>query len=209
MKIRTVHSAAGTVRIAALAVLVAVSASGCAMSSPREAERGGENPSASPAFAGAFASEYLEAWKESRSEAVRQILIDESITDQEWSQVREDLERCLQRQGIDLTTYNADGSYAVEVGRMDGGAANEAMGRCEEDSGEAWLGYLYRAQTSNPSNIPATELLTECLVRNHAVPDSYTEKQYLADAPDRAFPFTAANGWEVLESCTADFDFVG
>ncbi len=177
------------------------------MSKTEPDDRGGEGSGAPPTFTGAFATEYLEAWNASRSQVVRQILIDESISDQEWSQVRKDLEECLRGQGIELTAYNADGSYAVEVGEMDGDAANEAMGRCEEDSGEAWLGYLYRAQTSNPRNIPATELLTECLVRNRAVPPSYDETQYLEDAPDLDFPFIDPEGFQIFESCTADYEY--
>lgn len=161
-----------------------------------------------PAFAGKFAAEYHEAWEKSRSADVRVILGDEQITDQEWSQVLTRLETCLEERGISLGVYNTDGSYEVNVGGMDGEVANQRMGECEQDSGEAWIGHLYRSQTSNPQNIPATRLVTECLVRNGAAPPSYTEEQYLDDAPGLTFPFTDDHGFEIFESCSADLSFV-
>lgn len=163
---------------------------------------------AAPSFEGNFAAEYQEAWEKSSTDAVRTILADETITDQEWSQVLKTLETCLDENGISLDVYNEDGSYEVNVGEMNGDVANETLGACEATSGEAWIGYLYRSQTNNPNNVPATQLLTECMVRNGAVSPSYTEEQYLVDAPDLAFPFLDKHGFEIFESCNADFGFI-
>lgn len=166
-----------------------------------------ESTAGVPAFQGNFAAEYQEAWKKSKTDDVKAILEDEQITDQEWSQVLKQLETCLDDNGISLTEYKANGSYEVNAGGMDGEIANQRMGGCEEESGEAWVGYLYRSQTSNPENVPATQLLTECLIRNKAVPASYTEEQYLEDAPNLAFPFTDEHGFAIFEACNADFSF--
>ncbi|MFT4156474.1 MAG: hypothetical protein QM630_00875 [Microbacterium sp.] len=168
-----------------------------AMSSPREV----------PAFDGNFAAEYREAWEKGSSETVRSILKDEAITDQEWSQVLRSLETCLVENGIEFTVYNPDGSYEVNAAQLSGDVANEYMGECERDSGEAWIGYLYRSQTNNPGNVPASQLLTECLIRNAAVAPSYTEEQYLIDAPDLAFPFIDERGFDIFDRCTADFGY--
>lgn len=183
--------------------------SGCSAGQTPDSSSSNEpdNVAGMPAFEGNFAAEYQEAWKKSKTDDVKAILNDEQITDQEWSQVLNKLETCLDDNGISLTEYKADGSYEVNVGEMDGDVANQRMGGCEEESGEAWVGYLYRSQTSNPENVPATQLLTECMIRNKAVPASYTEEQYLEDAPNLAFPFTDEHGFEIFESCNADFSF--
>lgn len=186
--------------------VVAALLAGCtAQPTPSSDDQGSSE--GTPVFQGNFAAEYQEAWEKSRTDEVRAILRDEKITDQEWSQVLKTLETCLDENGISLTKYNVDGSYEVNAGEMDGDLSNQRMGACEQDSGEAWVGYLYRSQTSNPENVPATRLLTECMVRNEAVPASYTEEQYLEDAPDLAFPFVDEHGFEIFESCNADFSF--
>lgn len=198
-------------RLLLTAGVAAVLMTGCAAAQTASSESTGGSAGAPerPAFAGSFAAEYQEAWAQSRTAQVRAILSDEQITDQEWSQVLKRLETCLDESGLSLGVYNIDGSYEVTTGGLDGDVANQRMGRCEEESGEAWIGYLYRSQTSNPQNIPATQLLTECLVRNGAVPPSYTEEQYLEDAPSQSFPFTDDHGFEIFESCNADFSFDG
>ncbi len=190
--------------VVVLAIASGCSATGSTETSPAPVDSGSV---AAPSFEGSFAAEYQEAWEKSSTGAVRTILADETITDQEWSQVLKTLETCLDEGGISLDVYNDDGSYEVNVGEMNGDLANEKMGVCEQTSGEAWIGYLYRSQTSNPENVPATQLLTECMVRNGAVAPSYTEEQYLVDAPDLAFPFVDHHGFEIFESCNADFGF--
>jgi hypothetical protein len=203
-----------TLRLSTLAlpaaVLIAL-VSGCSATptpSPQSSSPTGTSESASaPAFHGNFADEYQEAWEKSPNEAVRTILEDETITDQEWSQVMKTLETCLSENGISLSTYNPNGSYEVNVGEMNGDVANQKMGSCEEESGEAWIGSLYRAQTSNPNNIPATQLLTECMIRNGAVAPSYTEEQYLVDAPNLSFPFIDDHGFDIFDHCNTDFGY--
>ncbi|WP_144875569.1 hypothetical protein [Microbacterium sp. 1.5R] len=196
-------------RLAMTATVLTALMTGCSAeqapgsSSPDEPE----SVSGMPAFQGNFAAEYQEAWTKSKTEDVKAILEDEQITDQEWSHVLNKLETCLDENGISLTGYKPDGSYEVNAGEMDGEIANQRMGECEEASGEAWVGYLYRSQTSNPENVPATRMLTECMIRNKAVPASYTEEQYLEDAPNLAFPFTDEHGFEIFESCNGDFSF--
>lgn len=193
--------------LTAATILVALM-TGCSAGAPDSSSSAApESVPGMPAFQGNFAAEYQEAWKKSKTDDVKAILEDEQITDQEWSQVLKKLETCLDENGISLTDYKADGSYEVNAGEMDGDVANQRMGGCEEQSGEAWVGYLYRSQTSNPDNIPATQLLTECMIRNEAVPASYTEEQYLEDAPNLAFPFIDEHGFEIFESCNADFSF--
>lgn len=201
----TTRPVAGAAAVAVAALVLA----GCASGLAPEPSTGGSGGAAMPAFQGNFAAEYQEAWEKSGTDSVRGILEDEQITDQEWSQVLKTLETCLEDNGVSLTEYRADGSYEVNAGDMSGDVANERMGACEQESGEAWIGYLYRAQTSNPENIPATQLLTDCLIRNGAVPPSYTEEQYLVDAPDLAFPFVDEQGFATFESCNADFSFDG
>lgn len=162
---------------------------------------------AMPDFTGPFAAEYEEAWHKSESSVARAVLEDGLIADQEWSEVLADLTDCLTEQGITLVEYRPDGSYEVSVGDMDGDLANERMGGCERYSGEPWIGRLYRAQTDNPENIPDTQLLTECLIRNHAVPEDYTVEQYLEDAPDLAFPYLDEHGPDTFAGCNADPDY--
>jgi hypothetical protein len=161
-----------------------------------------------PTFTGPFAAEYQEAWTKNEAPAVREVLRDERISDQEWSQVLVTLTDCLTGHGISLVTYNEDGSYEANTGTMDGEAANQAMGACETESAEVWIGRLYRAQTNNPNNVPETQLLTDCMIRNKAVPETYTVDQYLEDAPDMSFPYTDHHGPDIFSGCNADPDFV-
>lgn len=196
---------------ALLLACLAPLAAGCATSDPVEPEATGSHSStvAIPAFSGKFADEYTEAWKNSESRTVRAILDDEKITDQEWSQVLASLDSCLAEHGVALTKYHPDGSYEADTRSVGGEAGNQILGLCETSSGEAWIGYLYRSQTVNPDNTPATQLLTDCLVRNGAVPAWYTEEQYLQDAPDMGFPYVDDHGQQVFEACSQNFAYDG
>lgn len=193
--------------IAALAcgVVAGLTVTGCT-GADRDTGTAASQP---PAFTGPFAAEYTEAWQKSETPEVRTILEDGRISDQEWSQVLKTLDDCLTESGVTLVAYDEhDGSYEADVGEMSGDTANERMGICEKVSGEAWVGRLYRAQTTNPENIPETQLLTDCLIRNHAVPESYTVEQYLTDAPTMSFPYLDEHGPQTLAGCSADPDYV-
>lgn len=194
---------------AAAGALLAVVLAGCgaAEEPPGRGVPSASAGGASPSFSGPFAAEYQEAWTKSGTAAVRAILADEVITDQEWSTVKTMLRDCLAEKGITLLGYT-DGSYEAHVGGLDGELANERMGACEMSTGEAWIGDLYRAQTLNPHNIPETQLLTDCLVRNNAVPPTYTEEQYAEDVEEFAFPFLDQQGSETFDSCSSDYSFV-
>lgn len=163
---------------------------------------------AAPEFSGPFADEYTEAWENASSDVVRMIIEDEVISDQEWATVKENLRQCLSDNGIELTSYDdKNGSYEARIGEQDGDTVNQFLGECEESSGEAWLARLYRSQTSNPNNIPDTQLLVDCLVRNGAVPSDYTEEDYLQDAPDFAFPYIVEDGDHIFVECNDDFSY--
>ena len=192
---------------ALLLACLAPLAAGCAPSETAELGASAQPSAAVPEFAGSFADEYTEAWNNSESRTVRAILGDEKITDQEWSQVLASLDSCLAEHGVALTKYHPDGSYEADTRSVGGEAGNDILGSCEKSSGEAWIGYLYRSQTVNPDNTPPTQLLTDCLVRNGAVPASYTEEQYLQDAPDMSFPYVDEHGREVFEACNQDFAY--
>lgn len=115
---------------------------------------------------------------------------------------------CLADHDIRLDEYREDGSYEAYVGELDGALANVRMGKCEETSGEAWIGRLYRSQTSNPTNIPEAQLLVECLIRSRAVPDTYTVEQYDLDAPEMAFPYIDPDGAALFVQCNADSSYI-
>lgn len=205
------RSLSKTVAVSGVGVACAVLLLGCSPEASAPGTQTAASPSAvdegTPSFHGSFAAEYKEAWEQSGPGAARLILEDETITDQEWAQVLGKLEGCLEEAGIVMNAYNPDGSYEVNVGEMAGDIANEKMGACERESGEAWIGYLYRSQTTNPNNVPATQLLTDCMIRNGAVPPSYTEEQYLLDAPELAFPFIDEHGFAIFDSCNSDFSY--
>ncbi|MBM7826324.1 hypothetical protein [Microbacterium aurum] len=193
--------------LAALGAITIALASGCA-STDGDGHASTNGDSGMPSFSGPFAAEYQEAWQRSETDAVRGVLQDGHISDQEWSQVLQSLKDCLSSQGITVTSYNEkDGSYESNVGEVDGDSANASMGKCEVQSGEPWIGRLYRAQTSNPENIPETQLLTDCLVRNHAVPESYTVEKYLEDAPTMKFPFIDEGGEQTFALCNQDTSY--
>jgi hypothetical protein len=191
-----------------IAALVAISLAGCAgpANQPTQVQAGSEI--AEPAFSGPFADEYTEAWRSVDSEVVRAVIKDELITDQEWSQVLASLTTCLADKGITIDAYNDDGSYEADVANKGGESLNQIMGGCEDESGEAWIGYIYRAQTVNPDNVPEPELITGCLIRNGAVPPSYTVEKYLENAPGFEFPFLNEHGYETFEKCNADSSVV-
>ena len=204
----------GLVALSLAVLCVGLSGCGIVGVSPPEPSSGGERVSSeaklgaleSPGFTGPFADQYEEAWLKSKTDAVRTILSDELITDQEWSQVRNELFTCAKDHGITISNY-VDGAYEAKTGDMDGELANRTLGECEVSSGEAWIGWLYRSQTSNPTNIPETQLLTDCLVRNGAVPPSYTEKQYFEDVWDFSFPWVDEGGYDTFERCSEDWGY--
>lgn len=188
--------------LALVSVLCTAALAGCSADVAAPSDRD------APAFTGPFAAEYEEAWQKSETSEVRTVLRDGRISDQEWSQVLKTLTECLAEKGITLVEYDAgDGGYEANVGDMSGADANERMGACEKRSGEAWVGRLYRDQTRNPENVSETQLITECLIRNHAVPTSYTEEDYLEDAPTLSFPYLDDHGPQTFAGCNADPDY--
>jgi hypothetical protein len=201
-------------RTAVVAIIVAATASLVACSSPPSASLSdapfdaAESP---PDFAGPYAAEYLEAWRDTDLAFVRDVLRDEAISDQEWTEVGLRMESCFAQHGIVFLGFEPDGGYAVDPGAIDGDRTQELLVVCEEDSGERWLSYLRHQLRINPANTELSELVAACLVRASAVMPGYSAEDYRRDSAAGEVPLLdPVAGHQALSRCTNDpLDLLG
>lgn len=176
---------------------------GCAVA---EKPAGGDNLKGAPAFHGPYASELTDAWRESQSDFVRDVIKDEEISDSEWAELGTRMTECLSSKGLEFGGFGDDGSYTVGPSAMRSEDKEAALNECEKTSGELWVHPLRLSMSTNPDNVPIEEVMTQCLVRNDAVPADYTEEQFLRDNPTRSFPFKEG-GEQIFWACTDDSSY--
>lgn len=186
-----------------IAIAVLSTLAGCAQSEPANTDRAATGEA--PPFSGPYANEYRQAWIDSEDEFVHQVLADEEITDQEWAEIGTRLGECLDGQGISFLGFEPDGAYSIDPGQTEGDRANEVMGDCEQESGEAWVNALRSMPLINPENRDMNEIMAECLVRVGAVAPGYAADDYTRDASTFGFAFLDPDkGPDLLWACNAD-----
>ncbi|REJ06380.1 hypothetical protein DY023_06260 [Microbacterium bovistercoris] len=160
-----------------------------------------------PSFSGAYKSEFEQAWNESESDFVHEVIADQEITDEEWAEVATRISKCVESKGMTFKGFLDDGGYEVDTGSLSGDEANALLPACEDESGETWLNHLRRQLASNPDNTPAEERVVQCLIRNSVVAGDYTAEDYLKDAPQQSFPYLEPDtGIDGLRACSANPD---
>ena len=160
---------------------------------------------AAPAFTGPYASDFTQAWDESDSDFVREVLRDERISDQEWAEVGTRITDCFSRNGVTFLGFEDDGSYSIDPGSVDASRANELLAECEGDSGEDWIGYLRNQSLRNPENLDLDQLTADCLVDRRAVAPDYTVEDYRRDVESQGFPYLdPVAGPEIFAGCNRD-----
>lgn len=164
-----------------------------------------ESNNGAPKYSGPYAAELASAWQESDSDFVREVIADEKISDQEWSETGTRMTECLAAKGLKFEGFNDEGGY--RVGPTSVSDPDKIMDDCETDTGAFWLLKLRIGMMSNPSNEPIEEIMTECLIRNGAVDSSYTKEQYLQDNPSLGFPFMGTDKESIFWSCTDNPSF--
>lgn len=158
-----------------------------------------------PAFAGPYAAEFSEAWRGADLAFVRDVLYDESISDEEWAEVGTRMESCFAQYGMTFLGFEADGSYGVDPGEVDSDRTQELLAACEAQSGERWLSYLRDALRTNPENRDFFELVAACLVAAGAVAQGYEGEDYRVDIATGDVPLIdPVGGRETASRCNAD-----
>lgn len=171
----------------------------CASGPPSEGEPGID----APRFSGPYAAELTQAWKESDSEFVRDVIADEKVSDQEWAELSTRMAECLAKAGLEFGGFDDHGTYTVGPSRLTGDPLTRVLDGCETSTGELWVHALRLSMSTNPENVPIDELMTDCLIRNGAVSPDYTKEQFAQDNPAQTIPFIDG-GSAVFWACNED-----
>lgn len=157
-------------------------------------------------FDGPWGSEFASMHDESKSAFVRAVLEDGSISEQEFSEMKDRYASCLAKAQIVFSSFDRDG--AAEVSFPPSVSADEAhrkMADCSTSSGESPIGALYAWIHRNPEHRDEDTIMAECLVRLQAVPPGYDAGQYAKDTSAGSWPFIDPDvGRARLEDCIAD-----
>lgn len=159
----------------------------------------------SVAFTGPWASEFSEAYSRAMSDGERAALSDGLISTAEFDSMRAQFTGCLAQHGIDDLAFGVDGSFSFNIASGAGADETRAMvDECSRASGEDTVGALASWIARNPENQDEGTIMAACLVRHHAVADSYTAEKYRQDIPSRELPFTTSQGEAILRDCEQD-----
>jgi hypothetical protein len=160
---------------------------------------------APPAFSGPHASLYIEAWGDADSSFVRDVLRDETISDQEWAEVVSRLSACFSRNGVEFLGFESSGEYGVDAGSVAADRVQELFPMCERESGESPLGYLRNHILINPDGRDLDELILECMTREGAVAPDYTIDSFRRDYEHLTFPYIdMVDGEKTFWACNSD-----
>lgn len=161
-----------------------------------------------PEFAGPYAAELAQAWRDSDSDFVRQVIADEAVSDREWVELGTRMTECLARSGLEFGGFDDSGGYTVGPSHLSGEALSQVVDACEIQSGELWIHALRLAMNSNPENRPIAEIMIECLVRNGALSPEYAPERFDRDNETMTFPFLDG-GEHIFWLCTDDPQYAG
>jgi hypothetical protein len=154
-------------------------------------------------FTGPYAAEFADSYDMTGvSDFARAALRDSELTDAEVAETKDRYVRCMAGYGITITNMRENGSHTA-VGR-DGAPDGDVERRgteCELSSGLMPVALLAAQLRSNPEHRPFEEIMTECLIRNGAVPASYTKEDYARDNETFAFPFLDERGEDTFDKC--------
>lgn len=159
---------------------------------------------AAPSFTGPHAELYERAWRESQSDAARELLADEHIAEYEIQRLERRYGSCLAEQGLSLTSYSPAEGISLETHGMGEKDFTVRSAFCDEVTGQGWISMIFASENRDPDAKTWDEHVVECLIRGSAVPDDYTAEQYAADYPTRAFPFITDDGRDTFEQCFRD-----
>ncbi|PJJ63666.1 hypothetical protein [Compostimonas suwonensis] len=186
------------VAITLTGMLAAVALCGCAQTGNDDADTGFEGP---------WAAEFQANFQAAKSDFVRDVLRDGTITDQEFSEMSEQFTSCLAGSGITFAGFNDDGSYDTSFapGAVTPDQAHDRMNSCSAETGEDLIGSLYSWLQRNPERLDEPTIMASCLVQAGVVDAGYTAKDYAKDVPTEAFPFIdVKKGADALVTCEAD-----
>lgn len=161
-----------------------------------------------PTFEGPFAAELQAAWDESGSDFVQSVVHDGVVSDQEWAELGSRMTQCLAEYGIKFEGFDGNGRYNGSGSTLSSEDLNEALSGCEASTGESWLTGIRISMATNPQNEPPEKAMTDCLKRNGAVGQDYTEKQFLDDNADLSFPFMGTAKEKAFWSCNDNPSYV-
>lgn len=158
-----------------------------------------------PSFSGPYAADFERVYTETESAFVRDALMDEEISDAEFSEMTARLTTCLADNGIEFGGYDEDGAITTSLA-PNPDDTHDIFTECSKTSGEAAIGALYSVTRRNPDNLDVATITAECLVKTGAVPPQYDADDYTADTAGRFSDFGSLDPelQEALTTCSLD-----
>jgi hypothetical protein len=135
-----------------------------------------------PTFAGPWAAEFADNWAHATTDFERDVLADGVISELEYAEMTERLDRCLGDAGVQFGGFADNGGYEFSFPESTGAEkANEITEECEKTSGEWTVNTLYSMISHNPENIDDSILMAECLIEAGVVSPGYTAADWDAE----------------------------
>lgn len=192
-----------------LAVAAIPALSGCAQATQETLPQSDGDASTSqtvPGFVGPWADEFTSAYRKATSDFERQVLLDGTVSDDEFSEMEHAFSTCLGDKRIGFTGFKPGGGFDFTAAKgMANDEANRITDDCSATTGVNTVGTLYFQVKQNPENVDGATVMASCLVRMRVVADGYTASDYNRDAPTMSFPFRDETaGQRALETCGTD-----
>ena len=132
--------------------------------------------------------------KINNSDYLKQIISDNIVSADEMNEFQNRVRKCYADEGFDFVQTNESG--AGSLARLDGQPitgrdthSEDALQRCNYDTGYGMLAPIYSQATANPDNIDTAPYIVQCLIDHRLVDESYTVDELTRDTRQRTGPY--------------------
>lgn len=206
------HHFANGVHMKRLATAVALTGVLCALAGCAESSAGEVAPPAAepstipePNFSGPYAAEFHQAFALAPDDEIRQMLVDETISDKDFQTVEQRYSTCLSSRGVTHGGFESDGSssFTFESG-MTSDEANAAADECSRSEGVDAVMWMYYTVRENPTNADTSQAMVACLIRAGVVPSTLTVEDLKAGKDLEQATVSRQEYFTAYNSCDAD-----
>jgi hypothetical protein len=138
-----------------------------------------------------------QEYEKATSPEIKDALRDGTISDQEYSEMKQRYTSCLAAAGIPVTKYGIEGAVLSPPASLSSDEVHTVESQCSDRSGEYPIAYFYVQMRANPSHTDMAQSVVDCFKRNGLVGPNYGLKDYQAgDLP--------TSDQEIVASCSVD-----
>lgn len=176
--------------VAALAAAALLLLSGCSADATGPEGIASSGPAAAvPTFSGPWAAEFADAYRSTHDPVAHRVLADETITDQDYSEISDSFVACLKGRGFTAAIDDAYGRFTITDGDGDDPRVRAALRECSP--GFDAVSGLRAQMLRNPQHRDENEIVVACLIAAGLVDKGYTAADYEREISTERFSFDA------------------